>query len=35
MEQLQTVISKKDLAKRWSVTEEHIVFSNQIGRAHV
>lgn len=24
MEQLQTVISKKDLAKRWSVTEEHI-----------
>lgn len=24
MEQTQTVISKKDLAKRWSVTEEHI-----------
>ena len=22
--ELQTVISKKDLAKRWSVTEEHI-----------
>jgi hypothetical protein len=24
VEQLKTVISKKDLAKRWSVTEEHI-----------